>query len=84
MRFTIIENALGAQVYIPNRTIANVVFYPRGYVRGFADVMLPGDPGLARQVEEKATAAVGPKEKGPMAMMQSSSLPTGGEKSGDR
>jgi small-conductance mechanosensitive channel len=59
MRFTIIENALGAQVYIPNRTIANVVFYPRGYVRGFADVMLPDDPGLARQMEEKVTAAVG-------------------------
>ena len=58
MRFTIIENALGARVYIPNRTIANVVLYPRGYVRGFADVMLSGDPQVAEQVEDKVKAVV--------------------------
>jgi len=31
MRFTVIENAFGAEVSIPNRTITNVVKYPRGY-----------------------------------------------------
>jgi moderate conductance mechanosensitive channel len=58
MRFTIIENALGARVYIPNRTITNVVLYPRGYIRGLADVILPGDPEVAGQVEESVTAIV--------------------------
>jgi moderate conductance mechanosensitive channel len=32
MRFTILENALGAEVFIPNRSIINVINYPRGYV----------------------------------------------------
>ncbi len=58
MRFTIIENALGARVYIPNRTITNVVLYPRGYIRSLADIILPGDPEAAAQVEEKVRAIV--------------------------
>lgn len=43
MRFVEIENALGAAVFIPNRTIGNVVNYPRGYVRCLVDVSLHGD-----------------------------------------
>lgn len=58
MRFTIIENALGGRVYIPNLTITNVVLYPRGYIRGLADVILPGDPEVAGQAEESVTAIV--------------------------
>ena len=58
IRFTVIETPLGARVYIPNRTIANVVRYPRGYVRGFADILLPGDPAIGKQTEERVTSIV--------------------------
>jgi small conductance mechanosensitive channel len=43
MRFVELENALGATVFIPNRTITNIVNYPRGYVRCVADITLRGD-----------------------------------------
>ena len=58
MRFTVIENAFGAAVSIPNRTITNVVKYPRGYIRGLADITLPDNPQLAKQAEEKVTSIV--------------------------
>ncbi len=58
MRFTVIDNSFGANVYIPNRTITNVVRYPRGYMRGLADVTLPRDPEMAKQIEEKVRAIV--------------------------
>ena len=58
MRFTVIENALGAEVSIPNRTITNVVKYPRGYIRGLADIRLPDDPQLAKQAKEKVKTIV--------------------------
>ncbi len=41
MRFTVLENALGAKVFIPNRSITNVINYPRGYVRCIVDVTMP-------------------------------------------
>ena len=50
MRFTILLNPLGAQVYIPNRTLTNVILYPRGYVRCFADIMLSSDEDTARRM----------------------------------
>lgn len=55
MRFTVIVNSFGAEVFIPNRTIANVINYPRGYVRAIADVTLPSDEALAGRIEEVAT-----------------------------
>jgi small-conductance mechanosensitive channel len=58
MRFTLLENAFGAMVYIPNRTITNVVRYPKGYIRGIADITLPGDQQTANQIEEKVTTIV--------------------------
>jgi len=58
MRFTVIENAFGAEVSIPNRTITNVVKYPRGYIRGLADIRLPDDPQLAKQAKEKVKTIV--------------------------
>lgn len=44
MRFIVIENALGAEVFIPNRSIMNVISYPRGYVRCIVDVTLSNKP----------------------------------------
>lgn len=52
MRFVELENALGAVVFIPNRTINNVINYPRGYVRCIVDVTLRGDAN-ARQAAER-------------------------------
>lgn len=43
MRFVELEDAMGAVVFIPNRTISNVTNYPRGYIRCIVDVTLRGD-----------------------------------------
>ena len=55
MRFVELENPLGAAVFIPNRTVNNVVNYPRGYVRCLVDVTLLGDVAAKAGMEETAT-----------------------------
>ncbi len=61
MRFTVLRSPLGAEVFVPNRSIINVVAYPRGYVRCFVDFTLPADAELAERMEAEvrllATAA---------------------------
>lgn len=54
MRFVELKNALGASVFIPNRTINNVINYPRGYVRCIVDVTLRGDADAKQQAEATA------------------------------
>ncbi len=54
MRFVELQNALGASVFIPNRTINNVINYPRGYVRCIVDVTLRGDADSRRAGQETA------------------------------
>lgn len=54
IRFTVLVNFSGARVFIPNRTVGNVVNYPQGFVRAFVDVRLPGDAALAGKVEARA------------------------------
>jgi moderate conductance mechanosensitive channel len=54
MRFIVLRNPLGAEVFVPNRNIANVVVYPRGYVRCLVDVSLPSDAAVADLIEEMA------------------------------
>lgn len=56
MRFTVLQNAMGADVMIPNRSITNVINYPRGYVRVEADVTLAPEPERAAEMEQKARA----------------------------
>ncbi len=52
MRFVTLENAMGARVSVPNRSIGNVINYPRGYLRCLVDVRLSRDDERAlRQVE---------------------------------
>jgi len=53
MRFIVLENYLGAEVSIPNRTVTNVIKYPKGYVRCLADITLSNDPALASRMEER-------------------------------
>lgn len=57
MRFVELQNALGASVFIPNRTINNVISYPRGYVRCIVDVTLRGD-AAAKQATEAAALSL--------------------------
>jgi len=52
IRFTVIVNPLGARVFIPNRSIASVVVYARGWLRCIVDVRLPFDAEQAKQAEE--------------------------------
>lgn len=56
MRFTVLQNALGAEVMIPNRSITNVINFPRGYVRVEADVTIDPDPERAEKMERIAKA----------------------------
>jgi small conductance mechanosensitive channel len=54
MRFVELENALGGVVYVPNRTISNVVNYPYCSVRCFVDVTLLGDAAQKTRMHEAA------------------------------
>jgi len=56
MRFTVLENSFGAEVFIPNRTISNVVNYPLGYVRALVDITVPNDPSIADRMEQKVAS----------------------------
>ena len=58
IRFTVLINFMGAEVFIPNRTIANVVKYERGYVRVLADITFPPDSAFAGRVEERVREIV--------------------------
>jgi small-conductance mechanosensitive channel len=58
IRFTVLINFMGAEVFIPNRTIANVVKYERGYVRAIADINLPSNPEMVKPVEDRIGSIV--------------------------
>jgi small-conductance mechanosensitive channel len=51
MRFVVLRNPLGAKVFIPNRTITNVINYPKGYVRCIVDILLTGDDETGNKIE---------------------------------
>lgn len=58
MRYVELENALGAVVFIPNRTINNVVNYPRGYIRCLVDITLLGDEAQKAKMAELAQSSM--------------------------
>ena len=58
MRFLVLKNHLGAQVFIPNRTITSVINYPRGYVRCLVDITLSNDIEVAKLMIQKATPTI--------------------------
>ncbi|MFK7730114.1 MAG: mechanosensitive ion channel family protein [Pseudomonadales bacterium] len=41
IRFTLLKNPMGAEVFIPNRALTNVINYPHGYIRCLVDVSVP-------------------------------------------
>ena len=58
MRFLVLKNHLGAQVFIPNRTITSVINYPRGYVRCLVDITLSNDIEVAKLMIQKVTPII--------------------------
>lgn len=54
MRFVVFENALGANVYIPNRNINVVINYPKKYINCHVDIILPKNADLKKNIKEKA------------------------------
>ena len=58
MRFTVLENSFGAEVHVPNRTITNVINYPRGYIRCLVDITLPTGQEVWETVEKKVESVV--------------------------
>ncbi len=50
-RFTVLVNAFGSRVYMPNRSDAKVINYAHGYVRCIADITLSSDEGLAEKMD---------------------------------
>lgn len=53
MRFTILVNFAGARVFVPNRSIANVINYPNGYIRAYIDARLPEDVSTHEEAERR-------------------------------
>lgn len=51
VRYTILRNPLGAEVFVPNRSVTNIIAYPRGYVRCLVDSVLPEDSEKSSVVE---------------------------------
>ena len=51
MRFTVLTNFSGARVFIPNRSVTNVINYPKGYIRAYVDARLPADAQLRAEAE---------------------------------
>ena len=56
MRLTVLQNAMGANMMISNRSITNVIIYPRGYVRVEVNVTLDPKPERAAKMERKVRA----------------------------
>jgi len=59
MRFTVLRNFYNQEIFIPNRTIANVSRFPHGGIYAYADVQIPAGPDQAR-----ATVVVGDLARG--------------------
>jgi moderate conductance mechanosensitive channel len=59
IRYTELRNVQGGLVFIPNRNVANLTRFPKGYIHAFVDVRLPSEPaafekaaGLLEKVAE--------------------------------
>jgi len=59
LRFTKLINFYNQEVFIPNRTIANVSRFPHGGVYAYADIQLPQGADREKAVEMVANTAKG-------------------------
>lgn len=75
MRFTVIQNAMGAMVFVPNRSLTSMTNYPRGYIRCLVDIELGEDEALNQQIEALlGQAAAGISEQFPAVMRAPSEI----------
>ena len=75
MRFVVLENTMGALVYIPNRSIGNVINYPKGYIRCLIDITLPESESGRKWIEEVcAERLVNVTEQHPGILLASPSI----------
>lgn len=58
MRFTILVNFAGARVFVPNRSINNVINYPNGYIRAYIDARLPAEASVHDETKQRLSALV--------------------------
>lgn len=56
IRFIVLLDAGSARVFIPNRTISNVLIYPRGYLRCYVDVTISKQAEKAALMVERIIA----------------------------
>jgi len=58
MRFVVIHNAMGAEIYFPNRNINIVINYTKGYVNCIVDIKLPEIPDVRGSFDELVSKSV--------------------------
>ncbi len=58
MRFVVIRNAMGAEIYFPNRNINIVINYTKGYVNCIVDIKLPEIPDVRGSFDELVSKSV--------------------------
>ena len=59
MRFTVLRNFYNQEIFIPNRTIANVSRFPHGGVYAYADVQIPAGADREKAVQTVQNVARG-------------------------
>jgi small-conductance mechanosensitive channel len=58
MRFVVIRNTMGAEIYFPNRNINIVINYTKGYVKCVVDIKLPEKPEVISSFDELVSKSV--------------------------
>ena len=75
LRFVVLRNYLGAEVYLPNRSVNSVIKYERGYVRAFLDMHEPGGDLPSETVEERVKLCMkAAEERFPGVFIRSSTI----------
>ena len=59
LRFTVLRNFFNQEIFIPNRTIANVSRFPHGGVFAYADIQIPDGVDRPKAVQTVANVARG-------------------------
>ncbi len=59
LRFTVLRNFYNQEIFIPNRTIANVSRFPHGGVFAYADIQIPDGVDRPKTVQAVANVARG-------------------------
>ncbi len=58
MRFVVIRNAVGAEIFFPNRNINIVINYPKGYISCIVDIKIPVDPDVRPSFDALVSTSV--------------------------